>query len=623
MRIQKAFILCGMSVFLFPSLSKAVTMLNTATFLVSGDTTQSNRLTRTAVPSDWSASKTFPGESSAGSIHYRTFSVAFGSASFAQVFLDDPQNVVFASAYLDSYSPASKASNYLGDAGSSGSPFGNPGFFQVNVSAGHTLIVVVNEVASGGGINRPFTLRVEAFTDTQYTDPASVPGVVSVSPNSGGGTGPLTFTAQYSDSGGAYDLQVVYLFFGSVGDSAHNCKVAYVQGSNQLYLFDDNNVGVLGPLTEGGGGSVSNTQCTLSGGVSTAITSGIYLTVPYTVTFLAGYGGKKTIFELAQSYSGVQSAFTSVGTWTPAPSTPSVTSVNPINGSGAGPQVFTAVFSDTGGANDLQEVYLDFGSVYFAAHDCIVVYVPGPNQLYLFTDNGSTAVGPISEGAGGGTLSNSQCTLASGSTAAALSGNTLAVPFNITFKSGYGGRKTVFALAQTYAAVQSNGGVPNALGFWTPAASTPSVVSVTPINSSGPGPQTFTAVYSDTGGATDLQGVYLTFGSVLNGAGTCAVGYIPGNNQLFLFNDAGTAAATLGLGGGGSVTNSQCTLSGGAVGATLSGGADPPNLSVPFSITFKAGFTGAKSVLGFAQTYNGTQSGSPAGTPTNLGSWTP
>jgi hypothetical protein len=149
------------------------------------------------------------------------------------------------------------------------------------------------------------------------------------------------------------------------------------------------------------------------------------------------------------------------------------------------------------------------------------------------------------------------------------------------------------------------------------------VVSVNPINSGGFGPTTFTAVYSDTGGATDLQVVYLTIGSVLNGAGTCAVGYIPGNNQLLLFNDAGTAAATLGLGGGGSISNGQCTLSGGNTGATLSGGSDPPNLSVPFTITFKNTFTGAKSVLGFAQTYAGTQSGSPAGTPTNLGTWTP
>jgi hypothetical protein len=79
--------------------------------------------------------------------------------------------------------------------------------------------------------------------------------------------------------------------------------------------------------------------------------------------------------------------------------------MNPSNGGGFGPQVFTAIYSDTGGACDLQVVYLDFGSVCFAPHNCIVVYAPGPNTLYLFDDNNG-GLGPIAEGAGGGTLSN-------------------------------------------------------------------------------------------------------------------------------------------------------------------------------------------------------------------------
>jgi hypothetical protein len=72
---------------------------------------------------------------------------------------------------------------------------------------------------------------------------------------------------------------------------------------------------------------------------------------------------------------------------------------------------------------------LNFGSVGLAAHNCIAVYVPGPNYLYLFTDDNSNAVGPIAEGAGGGSISNSQCTLTSGGTPATLSGPNLTVPF--------------------------------------------------------------------------------------------------------------------------------------------------------------------------------------------------
>jgi hypothetical protein len=91
----------------------------------------------------------------------------------------------------------------------------------------------------------------------------------------------------------------------------------------------------------------------------------------------------KNIFGVAQSYNGTQSAngvFQALGTWTPATSTPGVVSVSPNSGIGAGPQVFTAVYSDTGGANDLQAVYLNFGSVGFAAHNCIAVLCQAPTH---------------------------------------------------------------------------------------------------------------------------------------------------------------------------------------------------------------------------------------------------
>ncbi len=62
------------------------------------------------------------------------------------------------------------------------------------------------------------------------------------------------------------------------------------------------------------------------------------------------------------------------------------------------------------------------------------------------------------------------------------------------------------------------------------------------------------------------------------------------------------------------MSNSQCTLSGGSTASTSSGN----NQTVPFTITFKAGFTAAKTMWGLAQTYDGTFS-----TAVNLGSWTP
>ena len=211
-------------------------------------------------------------------------------------------------------------------------------------------------------------------------------------------------------------------------------------------------------------------------------------------------------------------------------------------------------------------------------------------------------------------MSNSQCTLSSGTTPATLSGSTLTVPFDITFKSGYDGKKFIFGLSQTYAGTQSNLGAQTQLGTWEPATSTPSVVSVTPNSGTGSGPQVFTADYSDSGGANDLQAVYLSFGASFNALNSCNVGYEPGNNTLFLLSDNNSMIGTVGEGGGGSVSNSQCILSGGSSAATESG----TGLTVPFTITFKSGFTGSKTIFGLAQTYDGTQSGVKT-----LGTWTP
>jgi galactose oxidase-like protein len=441
-----------------------------------------------------------------------------------------------------------------------------------------------------------------------------------VSPNTGSGTGPQVFTANYFDyaGGSAAALQSVYLDFGSTADSPHDCMVAYAPGSNSLYLFNDAGTGVVsGSLTLGGGGSLSNSQCTLSGGGTPATLFGINLTVPFTIQFLPGYGGLKNIWGVAQDLYGLQSdggVFDALGTWTPSASTPGVISVSPVNGTGAGPITFSAIYSDNGGANDLEAVYLDFGSVGgFASHNCIVVYTPAFNELYLFNDNGTGALGPIALGAGGGTLSNSQCTLSSGTTAASVSGDTLTVPFNITFLNGYGGKKFIFGLSQTYAGTQSSGGAQTLLGTWEPATSTPAVGSVNPTNGTGLS-QIFTATYSDTGGANDLQVVYLSFGASFQAANSCNVGFQPGNNELFLLSDDNSTAATVGEGGPGSVSNSQCTLSGGSSPATESG----TSLTVPFTITFKSGFTGTQNMFGLAQTYDGTQSAIK-----NLGSWTP
>ena len=298
-------------------------------------------------------------------------------------------------------------------------------------------------------------------------DSAAVVNAVSVSPNSGTGL-TQTFTAVYTDVSGASDLQVVYIDFATSAGSAYSCFVAYVQASNSLYLLNDANSAILGPVTPGSATTVSNSQCTLSGSGGTVTSGGNTLTVPFAITFSSGYGGLKNVYGQAQSYSGVQSGWQLLGSWTPAPAAAlGAVSVTPINGSGLGPFTFGALYTDPNGASDIQVVYLFFGSsTPTAPNSCFVAYVPSGNQLYLFNDanNGLVSGSPITAGSSS-TLSNSQCTLSGSGGLATLTGNNLTAPFNITFTSGFGGSHNVSGLAQSYSGAQSSWQL---LGTWNP-----------------------------------------------------------------------------------------------------------------------------------------------------------
>ncbi len=441
--------------------------------------------------------------------------------------------------------------------------------------------------------------------------PGSVLSAVSVSPGTGSGAS-QTFTAVYNDPAGASDIQVAYLTVGTAAGSAHSCWVAYVQAGNSLSLFNDAGTGVVsGSITPGAGNTLSNSQCTLASG-GPVMASGGNLSVPFTLTFAAGFTGAKSVYGSVQSYSGSNSGWQTLGTWTvSAPPPITATSVSPINAGGA-TQTFTAVYTDPNGGADLQVVYLDFGGSPFGARSCIASYVQASQMLFLFNDASSGLVsGSIAVGSSG-TLSNSQCTLSGTGGLPALSGNNLTVPFAITFNSGFTGSQNVYGNAQNYAGVSSGWQM---LGAWTPnAPAVITTVSVTPGSGSGL-TQTFSAVYRDTNGATDLQVVYLDFGTAIFAANSCIAFYVQAGNTLSLYNDAGTApvAGSLTAGGSGSLSNSQCTLSSGGA-ATTSGN----NLTVPFAITFAAGFQGAQRTYALAQNYNGITSGWQT-----LGSWTP
>jgi trimeric autotransporter adhesin len=282
---------------------------------------------------------------------------------------------------------------------------------------------------------------------------------VSVSPKTGTGLGPQTFTALYTDSSGYKDLQVVYLNFASPTAS---CMVSYDQSANAVYLYNDTGQ-ALGPIPPGG--KQSNSQCTLFGsgsGVNTAGTPGNNLSVSFNITFRSTSPGAWNIYAYARSYSGANSAWQTLGSWTiPGQfTTTGVTSVTPNGGTGTGPATFTVVAADPYGAADLTVVFLEFASSAGAAQSCFAVYMPAGNKLYLYSDD-NTSLLPVSAT---GAASNHQCTLSAGGTSTS-SGNNLTVPFTVKFLPGFTGSKNMYAYAQS--AIGNSAGW-QLVGSWTP-----------------------------------------------------------------------------------------------------------------------------------------------------------
>ena len=144
------------------------TVIDTETLtLTSADPTQMGRLSRNGIPQDSVRDGALSGRDQDHhvlSLQYtrlrcrgpgvRFLFLSYGG--FIQIDFDSTATTTFLSAYLDAYSPSNLATNWLGDAGTSGNFFGvDPLFFQVVVPSAHDLVLVLNETTTNGGLNLP------------------------------------------------------------------------------------------------------------------------------------------------------------------------------------------------------------------------------------------------------------------------------------------------------------------------------------------------------------------------------------------------------------------------------------------------------------------------------------
>lgn len=417
------------------------------------------------------------------------------------------------------------------------------------------------------------TLTLDAPTMCR-TGFQGIPIAHSVTPNAGTGT-TQTFTLRYSSSIGANDLATVRVRFGASNVGPGTCTASY--GPFGLWsLLNDAGTEW---KTPGALGSLSNSQCTLNLGYSSAVKSGNDVILTLNITFDASFAGSKNIYMLATSATGSSSGWGQRGTWTVGPDLVQVISLSPQYGSGAA-QAFTLQYSDLAGAGDLSIARVRFGYTSGdAAGTCSAWYDANAATIRLMNDAGVWG-SPVPLGSG--TLSNSQCTLNLASSTATLSGNDLTLMLNITFAPAFAGPKDIFMLAGSKATTYAKT-VWLRMGTWWVG---PMLDATSIAPGSGMGTtQTFTALFYDSMGVTnDLRVARVRFGASTVGA--CAVDYNAMTNQVRLLDDAG-AAPPFGPFSG-TLANSQCTVDLGQSSATANGA----DLTLNLRITFKPALLG-------------------------------
>lgn len=144
---------------------------------------------------------------------------------------------------------------------------------------------------------------------------AAAPTADSVSPNAGFGR-TQTFTFKYSSAGGFGKISAGYALFNSSRNGANGCYVYYVPSVNGLYLYNDAGTTVMGPVTPGGLGTLTNSQCTINTLQASVNGLGNTLTVNISITFNPAFAGAKSVYMLASDVAGLNSGWQTKGTWT-------------------------------------------------------------------------------------------------------------------------------------------------------------------------------------------------------------------------------------------------------------------------------------------------------------------
>lgn len=424
------------------------------------------------------------------------------------------------------------------------------------------------------------------------TDPNSAvsqpPSAVSVTPNSGQGS-TQQFQFVFSDEKGFDNITKAYMLINGSTGGSDACYVQYDAATNSVYLRTDQGTAWDGPAVVGSGGGLSNSQCTVNAGSSSASGSGNELAVNLDLSFASTFVGQNKIYGYATNKDGLSGTWQLLGTWTAFQNqTPAAVSVTPSSGTGLN-QTFQMAYSDADGYADIKEAFILFNTSTAQANACYVRYLRAPNQLFLRDNAGSNWLGPITPGQSV-TLTNAKCTINAAGSGAAGNSQTLALAVSVSFKKAFAGAKKTYLNVTDQAGVSSNW---QQRGTWTVKNSVPVNTSMTSSASQGSS-QAFQFVYSDADGYQTIQTSWVLVNATTNLATGCYIQFRRDQNKLWLRNDAGSAwLGPVTPGAGTTLQNKRCTVNGASVSSSGTGA----NLTLNVTVGFKtAAFKGLKKI---------------------------
>jgi len=253
-------------------------------------------------------------------------------------------------------------------------------------------------------------------------------------------------------------------------------------------------------------------------------------------------------------------------------------------------QTFHLTGSDANGYQDIFRLYFQVHTgIDFSPNTCHGFYDRASNGFFLYNDTYSALMGPVSAGSGT-VVQNSQCILRGQVSNASMSGNVIELDVDLERKPSFTGIKSMNFIAQDNSFVASPW---LSSSVWSGSSGPPSVLSGSP-STSTTATQTFRVKSSDPDGYQDIQRVYFqVFTSATIPANSCHGFYDRPSNSLILYNDNLTSTSAIPLGGGGTVTNSQCAIY--ANGSAASG--NGVELTVDFTLEMKPAYWGSTKNL--------------------------